>query len=107
VTHYEILGVPPATTLEKIHERYLELAFTYHPDRGGDAVKCREVNLAWGVLKSNRKLYDLKLKVEGKLCPTCQGSGVKWKLKGEIPCPECRGSGISGSQPARAVKKAR
>lgn len=44
---YRVLGLSPLATLQEVRERYRELAFRTHPDRGGNAERMREVNLAY------------------------------------------------------------
>lgn len=44
---YRVLGISPLATLQEVRERYRELAFRTHPDRGGNAERMREVNLAY------------------------------------------------------------
>lgn len=99
-TYYMILGVPPSADVDTIHDKYLELAFDLHPDRGGDAEKFKAVALAWGMLKTteNRRRYDSKLALEGNQCPTCEGRGTrlsfaKGKVKKDALCIACGGSG--------------
>jgi hypothetical protein len=44
---YRVLGVSPLATPGEVKERYRELAFRTHPDRGGNAERMRELNLAY------------------------------------------------------------
>lgn len=44
---YHVLGVSALATLQEVRERYRELAFRSHPDRGGNPDRMRELNLAY------------------------------------------------------------
>lgn len=44
---YRVLGLSPLSTPQQVRERYRELAFRTHPDRGGSADRMRELNLAY------------------------------------------------------------
>ncbi len=44
---YRILGLSPLASPKDVRERYRELAFRVHPDRGGSADRMRELNLAY------------------------------------------------------------
>ena len=97
LTHYEVLRLPPASSAEQLHRRYLEIAFSCHPDRGGDEKKFQALTEAWGVLKdrASRARYDAQLKLSGEQCPTCEGSGLKWTFaeRKEVICKACGGTG--------------
>ncbi len=58
--YYEVLGVNKGASPDEIKKSFRRLAVQYHPDRGGDEAKFREVNEAYEVLKdeSKRKRYD-------------------------------------------------
>ena len=58
--YYKILGVPPDASDEEIKKAYRRLAHKYHPDRGGDEKKFKEINEAYQVLsdKEKRAQYD-------------------------------------------------
>jgi len=58
--YYQILGVSRESSPEQIKKAYYELAHKYHPDKGGDEKKFKEINEAYQVLsnKEKREQYD-------------------------------------------------
>ena len=58
--YYDILGVPHNASTEEIKKAFYKLAHKYHPDKGGDAAKFKEINEAYQVLsnKEKRAQYD-------------------------------------------------
>jgi len=58
--YYKILGVPRSATQIEIKKAYRNLAHKYHPDKGGDEKKFKEINEAYQVLsdKEKRTQYD-------------------------------------------------
>jgi curved DNA-binding protein CbpA len=63
MTLYEILGVSRTATLEDIKKAYRKLALQYHPDRGGDATKFKQITEAYNKLfnPNERAYYDRTL----------------------------------------------
>lgn len=53
--YYEVLGVSKAASADEIKKAFRKLAIEYHPDRGGDEAKFKEVNEAYEVLKDDKK----------------------------------------------------
>jgi molecular chaperone DnaJ len=53
--YYQILGVQKGATQEDIKRAYRKLAHQYHPDKGGDAQKFKEINEAYQVLSDQEK----------------------------------------------------
>ena len=55
-----MLGLTPDATPDAIKKAFRKLAVQYHPDRGGDAEKFKEINAAHEVLSDpeKRKIYD-------------------------------------------------
>ncbi len=101
-THYSVLGVPPASSYEKIHEVYLTLAKLTHPDTGSNSDEgFKAIALAWGTLKDKdrRRDYDKRLQLEFRLnCPTCRGKGLRNRFVGrefvkDALCENCEGTG--------------
>jgi len=69
--YYEILGVPKNASQDEIKKAFYKLAHKYHPDKGGDAEKFKEINEAYQVLSDpeKRAQYD-------KFGTTFEGAGV-------------------------------
>lgn len=53
--YYQILGVSREATQEDIKKAYRKLAHQYHPDKGGDEKKFKEVSEAYRVLSDSQK----------------------------------------------------
>lgn len=58
--YYQILGVSQSASQEEIKKAYRKLAHRYHPDKGGDEKKFKEINEAYQVLsdKEKKNQYD-------------------------------------------------
>jgi len=58
--YYEILGVTKQASQDEIKKAFHKLAHKYHPDKGGDAAKFKEINEAYQVLSNaeKRQQYD-------------------------------------------------
>lgn len=58
--YYQVLGVASNATQDEIKKAYRKLAHKYHPDRGGDEKKFKEINQAYQILssKEKRNQYD-------------------------------------------------
>lgn len=58
--YYDVLGVTKSASQDEIKKAYYKLAQKYHPDKGGDEKKFKEVNEAYQVLsdKEKRTQYD-------------------------------------------------
>ncbi len=58
--YYKILGVNKDASEEEIKKAFRKLAHKYHPDKGGDEKKFKEINEAYQVLsnKEKRAQYD-------------------------------------------------
>lgn len=55
IDYYKILGVNKTADAEEIKRAYRKLAFTHHPDKGGDTAKFQEIQEAYGVLGDPQK----------------------------------------------------
>jgi len=53
--YYEVLGVGKDASADEIKKAFRKLAIEYHPDRGGNEEKFKEVNEAYEVLKDEKK----------------------------------------------------
>lgn len=53
--YYAVLGVPKGASKEEIKKAFHKLAHKYHPDKGGDASKFKEINEAYQVLSDDKK----------------------------------------------------
>jgi len=53
--HYKILGISKNATPEEIRKAYHKLAHKFHPDKGGDEERFKEINEAYQVLSSKQK----------------------------------------------------
>eukprot|EP00887_Chlorella_sp_A99_P005312 scaffold1.g5312.t1 len=58
--YYKVLGVNQNATDSEIKKAHRKLALQYHPDKGGDEEKFKEINEAFDVLRDpeKRKMYD-------------------------------------------------
>jgi len=81
--YYKILGVPRNASQEEIKKAYYKLAHKYHPDKGGDESRFKEINEAYRVLsdKEKRAQYDRYGRVfeEGKGFGPETGFGWAWQ----------------------------
>jgi len=78
--YYKILGINKNATEEEIKKAFRRLAHKYHPDKGGDEKKFKEINEAYQVLsnKEKRSQYDRFGQVfEGAAGPGF-GAGFAW-----------------------------
>ncbi len=60
MNYYEVLGVQKTASQDEIKKAFHKLAHKYHPDKGGDEKKFKEINEAYQVLsdKQKREQYD-------------------------------------------------
>jgi curved DNA-binding protein len=60
VNHYETLGVDKTATQAEIKKAYRKLSMQYHPDKGGDEEKFKQVAQAYAVVgdEQKRQQYD-------------------------------------------------
>ena len=53
--YYKVLNVSSSASQEEIKKAYRKLAHKYHPDKGGDEKKFKEINEAYQVLSNQEK----------------------------------------------------
>ncbi len=58
--YYEVLGVSKSASADELKKAFRKKAIEFHPDKGGDEAKFKEVNEAYEVLGNpdKRKRYD-------------------------------------------------
>jgi molecular chaperone DnaJ len=58
--YYEVLGISKSASADEIKKAFRKKAIEFHPDKGGDEAKFKEVNEAYEVLKDSakRQRYD-------------------------------------------------
>jgi len=78
--YYEVLGVSRSATQEDIKKAFHKLAHKYHPDKGGDEGKFKEINEAYQVLsdKAKREQYDQFGSVFDQAGGPGSNSGFSW-----------------------------
>jgi hypothetical protein len=95
-THYEVLGVPPNASAQRVRAAHRQLAQLLHPDRQGSAStaerqlaerRMREVNAAWTVLSDpdRRRAYDRSLRASSSSGPSAAGPSSGRATSGEDP----------------------
>ncbi len=85
--YYKILGINKGASEEEIKKAFRKLAHKYHPDKGGDEKKFKEINEAYQVLsnKEKRQQYDRFGQVfEGQAGPGF-GFGGEWPFGAGSP----------------------
>ena len=58
MNYYEILGLKENCSQKSIKKRYKKLALKYHPDRGGDEKKFKEITEAYETLSNPQKKHS-------------------------------------------------
>ena len=77
--YYELLGLQKTASEDEIKKAFHKLAHKYHPDKGGDEKKFKEINEAYQVLsdKQKRAQYDQYGRVFDQGGPDA-GQGFNW-----------------------------
>jgi DnaJ-class molecular chaperone len=87
--YYAVLGVTSEATLADIKKAYRKLAFRYHPDRGGDADKFKQITFAYEALlklpeiKPRSKPLVIKLSLRESVLPRTVKK-IKILVKGNV-----------------------
>jgi len=78
--YYKSLGIARNATKDEIKKAYRELAHKYHPDKGGDGERFKEINEAYTVLSNDEKRaqYDQFGQVFEGGGGAQQQSGFQW-----------------------------
>jgi len=78
--YYEILGVTKNASPDEIKKAFHKLAHKYHPDKGGDEKKFKEINEAYQVLSDAKKRaqYDQFGKGFAEMPGAGGGQGQNW-----------------------------
>jgi DnaJ family protein A protein 2 len=50
---YDILGINKSSSIDDIKKAYKKLAIQYHPDKGGDPEKFKEITNAYKILSDS------------------------------------------------------
>ena len=94
--YYSILGISRNATKEEVKKAYRRLAHKFHPDKGGDEARFKEVNEAYRVLSDDKKRnqYDQFGQVFEEGTGGFQQGGFNWGGPGGFKFDF--GSGSSG-----------
>lgn len=76
--YYEVLGVTKSASQDEIKKAFHKLAHKYHPDKGGDEKKFKEVNEAYQVLSDAKKRAQYDQFGKGFENMGAGGSGQGW-----------------------------
>ena len=103
-TYYDVLGVERNASDDEIKKAFRKLAVKYHPDRGGDEAKFKEISEAYETLSNpdKRKEYDQML-MFGGIPGTGGASGYSYSGAGgaspwgDIFSSIFSGEGVGGS----------
>ena len=105
--YYEVLGIAPSASIEKIREAYRKLAFQCHPDRHQESEeanqKMQELNEAYAILSDplKRREYDLPRGYSRRVPKFQKGSKVKISV--DCSSPYRGQSGVVDKEPEKDV----
>jgi len=78
-THYALLGVNEEATHEELKAAFRQMALHEHPDKGGDADRFHELEMAWNVLQTQarRDAYDAELRKDRERADFVEGAPLR------------------------------
>jgi len=99
--YYNSLGLKKNATQEQIKKSYRDLAKIYHPDKGGDPEKFKEITEAYKYLsgqvksckKSVAKCEDINVRLVVSLDDLYNGATKSLSINKMVNCSECSGNG--------------
>jgi len=78
-THYKLLGVQEDASMEELKAAFRQMALHEHPDKGGDADRFHELEMAWNVLQNQdrRDGYDAELQKDRERADFVEGAPLR------------------------------
>lgn len=81
---FQILGIPPNSTVEQVNDAFRKKRRLAHPDKGGSSDEFLELMKAY---------RDALMYLSPKVCPECEGTGkIRVRTGATIEkqnCPRC------------------
>jgi len=93
---YKTLGVSPEASAEEIKKAYRKLAHQYHPDRGGDEAKFKDISAAYEIVGNEEKRAQYDAFRAGPQIPPGFGGGAGGFDLGDL-LSQMFGGGMSGA----------
>lgn len=90
MNHYETLGVDQNASQEDIKRAYKKLAMKFHPDRGGDERRFKEISAAYDVLSNPQKKQEYDFSRNGN-------GGFSFQFGGGSPFDDMFGGMFRGA----------
>jgi len=78
-TYYALLGVQEDASMEELKAAFRQMALHEHPDKGGDADRFHELEMAWNVLQNldRRDAYDAELQRDRDRADFVEGAPLR------------------------------